>query len=205
MANAPRPDRPPSPAPPALGDRAIENLTFIRSTMERATAFTAVPGWGGVAMGVTALIAAVVAARQETADGWLVVWLVEAVVAMGIESFAIARKARALGGAILARPAKRFLLSFTPPIAAGAILTLALYQAELYRALPGLWLLLYGTGVVTGGAFSVRAVPVMGLCFMVLGMAAALGPASWGDPLMALGFGVLHIGFGVFIARRHGG
>jgi hypothetical protein len=167
--------------PPALGDRAIENLSFIRSTIERAAApFTAVPGWGGVAMGVSALIAAPVAAAQDSVRGWVGVWLLE-------------------------RPTRRFLLSFTPPIVAGAILTYVLYQGGLGRALPGLWLLLYGTGVVTGGAFSVRAVPLMGLGFLALGAVAALGPASWGDALLALGFGVLHIIFGVLIARRHGG
>jgi hypothetical protein len=191
--------------PPALGDRAIENLSFIRSTIERATPFTAVPGWGGVAMGATALAAAPLAAAQDSIRGWVGVWLVEAFIAMAIGSFAMARKARALGGALLARPTQRFLLSFTPPIAAGAILTYVLYQGGLGRALPGLWLLLYGTGVVTGGAFSVRAVPLMGLGFLALGAVAALGPESWGDPLLALGFGVLHIVFGVLIARRHGG
>jgi hypothetical protein len=192
--------------PPALGDRAIENLSFIRSTIERAAApFTAVPGWGGVAMGVSALVAAPVAATQDSMRGWVGVWLLEAAIAMGIGSFAMARKARALGGALLARPTRRFLLSFTPPIVAGAILTYVLYQGGLGRGLPGLWLLLYGTGVVTGGAFSVRAVPLMGLGFLTLGAVAALGPASWGDVLLALGFGVLHIIFGVLIARRHGG
>ena len=191
--------------PPALGDRAIENLSFIRSTIERATPFTAVPGWGGVAMGATALAAAPLAAAQDSIRGWVGVWLVEAFIAMAIGSFAMARKARALGGALLARPTQRFLLSFTPPIAAGAILTYVLYQGGLGRALPGLWLLLYGTGVVTGGAFSVRAVPLMGLGFLALGVVAAFGPERWGDPLLALGFGVLHIVFGILIARRHGG
>ncbi|HEU4828293.1 MAG TPA: hypothetical protein VFT04_03785 [Gemmatimonadales bacterium] len=191
--------------PPALGDRAIENLSFIRTTIERATPFTAVPGWGGVAMGATALVAAAGAAAQGSIRGWIGVWLAEALVAMAIGSFAMARKARALGSALLARPTRRFLLSFTPPIAAGAVLTYVLYQGGLGRALPGLWLLLYGTGVVTGGAFSVRAVPLMGLGFLALGTVAALGPEAWGDVLLALGFGVLHIVFGILIARRHGG
>lgn len=191
--------------PPALGDRAMENLSFIRSTIERATPFTAVPGWGGVAMGFTALMAAPLAAAQGSRRAWLIVWLVEAAVATSIGSFALSRKARALGGAILAQPTRRFLLSFTPPIAAGGLLTPILYQNGLGHELPGLWLLLYGTGVVTGGAFSVRAVPLMGLCFMAVGAVALYAPREWGDPLLAGGFGLLHIVFGVIIARRHGG
>jgi len=183
----------------------MDNLSFIRDTMERATSFTAVPGWGGVAMGVTALAAAAFAARQETPAAWLQVWLAEAVVAVVIGSFSMARKARRAEGPMLSRPARRFLLSYAPPIAVGALLTLVLYRGGLVRALPGMWLLLYGTGVVTGGAFSVRVVPVMGLCFMALGTVAIIAPSAWGDWMMALGFGVLQIIFGVIIARRHGG
>ncbi len=183
----------------------MDNLSFIRDTMERATSFTAVPGWGGVAMGLTALVAAAVAAGQGSRAGWLEVWLAEAVVAAMIGGFAMARKARRAEGTMLSRPARRFMLSYTPPIAVGALLTLVLYRGGLERALPGVWLLLYGTGVVTGGAFSVRVVPVMGLCFMALGTIAVIAPAAWGDWMLALGFGALHIVFGVIIARRHGG
>ncbi len=182
----------------------MENLSFIRDTMERATAFTAVPGWGGVAMGVTALAASAVAARATGPDAWLIVWLVEAVVAGLIGSVALAWKSRAANTDVLSRPARRFLLSYTPPIAVGALLTAVLYRGGLESALPGTWLLLYGTGVVTGGAFSVRVVPLMGLCFMALGATALLWP-SLGNWWMALGFGVLHIAFGLVIARRYGG
>jgi hypothetical protein len=190
---------------PALHARAMENLSFIRETMERATSFTAVPGWGGVAMGVTALAAAALAFRQETASRWLAVWVAEALLAFVIGSAALARKARASTGPVFSRPARRFLLSYVPPIAVGALLTLALHRAALDHALPGVWLLLYGTGVVTGGAFSIRIVPAMGLCFMALGALALFAPAAWGIWFMALGFGVLHIVFGLLIAWRHGG
>ena len=182
----------------------MDNLSFIRDTMERATSFTAVPGWGGVAMGATALAAAGLAAMQSTRAAWLQVWLAEAALAAVIGAFAMARKARRAEGSMLSRPARRFLLSYAPPIAVGALLTLVLYRGGLGRALPGMWLLLYGTGVVTGGAFSVRVVPLMGLCFMLTG-AAALALPAWGDAWMALGFGLQHIVFGYIIARRHGG
>ena len=183
----------------------MDNLSFIRSTMERATAFTAVPGWGGVAMGFTALLAAALASYHTTDREWLTVWLGTAVLALSIGGWAMAVKARRAGTSVLSYSGRRFVLSYVPPLAVGALLTLVLVRANLYGALPGTWLLLYGTGVVTGGAFSVRIVPIMGLCFMVLGAVALLAPPEWGQWLMAVGFGGLHIFFGFIIARRYGG
>ena len=199
----------PSPADPldspTLHDRAMDNLRFIRETMERAGAFTAVPGWGGIGVGVTALAAAVLAARQPTVELWLATWLAEATVALVIGGWALARKAHAANDPILSGPARRFGLSFLPPMVAGGLLTIALYRAGVPHALPATWLLLYGAGVATAGAFSVRIVPVMGLCFMLVGALALLGPAAWGNWCMAAGFGGLHVVFGGVIAWRHGG
>ena len=192
-------------APRPLRDRAIDNLRFIRETMERAAAFTAVPGWGQVGVGATALAAAALAARQPTVELWLVTWLSEAVVALALGGWALARKAHAANDPILSGPGRRFGLSFVPPLAAGGLLTVALYRAGVVQALPATWLMMYGVGVTTAGAFSVRIVPVMGLCFMLLGVVALFGPPPWGNWCMAAGFGGLHIVFGVIIARRYGG
>jgi hypothetical protein len=200
-----RPLRQPESESPALHARAMDNLSFIRQTMERATSFTAVPGWGGVAMGTTALLAAAFAERHRGTPLWLTTWLGTAVVALAIGGGAMTAKARRAGTSVFCYSGRRFVLSYIPPFLVGVLLTIVLVRAGLESALPGTWLLLYGTGVVTGGAYSVRAVPLMGLCFMTLGAVALFAPARWGDGLMALGFGGLHIGFGLVIARRHGG
>jgi hypothetical protein len=184
----------------------MDNLRFIRETMEGAAYFTDVSGLGEVAVGATALAAAYVASRQETVWGWLLVWLWEALVAFLITTGAIVWKARRSSPFnLFSRPGRRFALSLFPPLIAGALLTPILFAAGNVDVLPGLWLLLYGTGVVTGGAFSVRTVPVMGLAFMTLGAVALVAPASWGNALLAAGFGGLHVLFGAVIARRHGG
>lgn len=194
-----------SSQPAALSDRAIENLSFIRSTMERATEFTAVPGWGGMAMGFSALAAAMIAAQQADRSAWLNVWIVEAVLGVVLGATGMAWKARRTGMPLTSRPARRFLLSFAPPLAVGAVLTVVLWRGGLGGQLPGLWLLSYGTAVVTGGAFSVRPVPVMGLGFMALGLLAMAVAPAWSNSLLAAGFGGLHLLFGWIIARRHGG
>ena len=200
-----RPTPPEQPGAPALHARAMDNLSFIRSTMERATAFTAVPGWGGVAMGVTALGATVLAYHSPSVQQWLTVWLSASALAFTIGGWAMVLKARRAGTTVFSYSGRRFVLSYVPPLLVGALLTIVLVRAGLYAALPGTWLLLYGTGVVTGGAFSVRVVPIMGLCFMALGTIALLAPAGWSEWLLAAGFGGLHIIFGVIIARRYGG
>ena len=192
-------------APVSMHEHAIESIRYIRDTMERSSAFTAVPGWGGFVMGCSALAAAVVASRQTSIDAWLAVWLIEGALAIAIGVFAVRRKMQAAHMSLQSGPARKFLFSFLPPLGVGAILTLVLIRAGFVNAIPGVWLLLYGTGVVTGGAFSVPAVPVMGFCFMFEGVLALFAPVSWSDPLLAAGFGGLHMLFGAIIARRYGG
>ena len=191
--------------PVSLQSHAMDNLQFIRETMERAGSFTAVPGWGGFAMGLTALAASIVASRQSSQEAWLATWLLEGVLAIALGGLAMKRKANRAQVPLMSAPARKFLLSFAPPLMVGALLTLVLYRAGLSGVIPGTWLLLYGTGVVTGGAFSVRVVPVMGICFMLLGAVALFCPMSWGTALLAAGFGGLHLVFGTIIARRYGG
>ena len=191
--------------PIPLSHRAMEDLRFIRRTMENGNAFTAVPGWGGVGMWVTALAAAAIAAGREAPEAWLGIWAAEALVAAGIGLWAIERKARRVGLPVLSGTGRKVLLGFAPAAMAGIILTGALWQAGAARLIPGAWLLLYGVAVVAGGTFSVRVVPLMGVCFMVLGTVALLLAPEAGGTLLALGFGGLHVVFGTIIARRHGG
>src|SRR2546430_2216201 len=192
-------------APRPLHDRALDNLRYIRQTMERAGSFTAVPGWGQVAVGATALVAALLAARQPTPELWLATWLGEAVVALGIGGAPMVRKAFAVHDPLLSGPGRRAGLSFLPPMVVGGLLTVALSRAGLWQALPGTWLLLYGTGFVTGGAFSVRIVPVMGVCFMTFGAAALLGPAGFGKWVLGGGVGGGRMGVGAILFPGGGG
>jgi hypothetical protein len=191
-------------APRPLRDKALDNLQFIRSTMERAGSFTAVPGWGMVVVGATALAAAWLAQRQPRAADWLAVWLAEAVIGVVVGGAALVQKARLANDPLLSGPGRRFGLSFLPPILVGALLTIALDRAGAFSLMPATWLLLFGTAVATAGAFSVRVVPLMGACFMLLGAVALFAPAlsPW---LLAVGFGGLNIAFGIIIARRYGG
>ncbi len=197
-----KPHVPPSPAPEV---RAAEHLRFIREMMARSGSFTAVPGWGTVAMGVTALPTALIAGLQTTAGRWLAVWLLDAALAAGLGAVALWWKTRRSGVSLRSGPGRKYVLSLLPPFVAGLLLTIAVWQNGYVDLLPALWLLLYGAGTITGGAYSVRAIPLMGVGFMGLGAVALLASFAWGNVLLAVGFGGLHIGFGLIIARNYGG
>jgi hypothetical protein len=184
--------------------RALDDLRYIRETMERSAAFTASPGWGQFLMGVTALAAAGIASRQSTPTRWLSVWLMEAVVAVAIALPATQLKAHRTGLALTSGPSRKFALGFLPSIAAAVLLTVALVRAQEFSLLPGVWLLLYGTAVVSAATFSIPVLRGMGLGFL-LGGALALYHPSWGNLLMATAFGWLHVVFGAWIGVKHGG
>ncbi len=194
-----------TPEPVALHDRAMDNLRFIRETMERSASFTAVSGWAGVAMGAVAVGAAWIARGQTAPMAWVVTWIVAAGLSFLVAVAGMALKARAAGMPLVSGPGRKFASSFAPPILVGGVLTVVLFLHGEAALLPGVWLMLYGTAVVTGGAHSVRIIPLTGIGFILLGVAALLAPPAWGDAFMAAGFGGLHLVFGFLIARRHGG
>jgi hypothetical protein len=191
--------------PPEMQARAMDNLRFIRETMEAAGTFTAVSGWGQVVIGSTAIVAALVAHSYVDSVNWVLVWAVEAFLALLISVWFMYSKARSASLPLLTASARKLLFSFTPVFVVGIVVTLAFMNRGMYSLLPGIWMLLYGTGVVAAGAFSVRIVPVMGAAFIAVGGATLFAPASWITALMILSFGVLHMVFGILIARRHGG
>ncbi len=191
------------PAP--IHEHALNNLRYIREAMERASSFTSIPGWGGVVIGATALVATLAAHGAATGRVWLVTWLTEAVVAAIVALVTMTRKARRAGVSFREAAARRFFVSYFAPIVAGALLTLFLWRAGFYTAMPAAWLLLYGASFVSSGAYSIPVVPVMGACFMFLGAVACFVPFAAANALLGAGFGLLHIVFGSVIARRYGG
>jgi hypothetical protein len=199
------PLRPRKSDPPEMQARAMDNLRYIRGVMEQAGTFTAVSGWGEVIIGLTAIFAAFVAARQSLPWARVATWVAEAGIAAGISVASMSLKAHVANMPLLSGPIRKLLLTFSPPIIVGGLLTAVLVHRGNYALLPGVWMLLYGAAVVSAGTYSVRSVPVMGAGFMALGAVALVAPVSWATPLMIAGFGGLHIVFGLWIARRHGG
>ena len=202
----PRPcRRPPRRSEARPTPDALEHLEVIRETMERSTAFTAVSGWGYVGMGATALLASYLALRPPTIEAWLAVWLGEALVAVTMALVAMHWKGSRLGTPILSIPGRRLFVGLLPALFAGGVMTVALIGSGDTRQIPGVWLLLYGVAVMQAGAFSVRSIPVMGAVFVLIGAIALPLPWFWANVMLAVGFGLVHIAFGSYIAWCHGG
>lgn len=201
----PDPVRSPSGDQPTLQAHALEQLHYIRSTLESSGTFTAVSGRGVIVMGLIALAAGGLSLWFNQGRHWLAIWLIAGVLGFLAGGWSLWRKARSDGVKLSCGVGRRFLFSLTPPLLAGGALSLALYQTDTLALIPGSWLLLYGVAVTTAGAFSVRAVPGMGIAFMILGLVTLALPAAWHNLSLLLGFGGLHVVFGTIIVKNYGG
>ena len=201
------------PATLTTSERVPSSPAAAMAPATASSSFTSVPGRGLIGMGLLALAGSYWATRPGAS--WLGTWPAVAGGSVTAGAVTMTPKARRHRESLWLGPGRRFALSLAPPILAGALLTVVFAHEGLWRLLPFTWLLLYGAGCVTGGAFSVRVVPLMGMCFMALagsltalqeyGAFEELGPVTAGDLFLAAGFGGLHIVFGVIIALRHGG
>jgi hypothetical protein len=201
-ASSNRPRRiPPTP----IDSGAVENLRYIRSTIEAAHTFTTVPGKGCIAMGITALAAVAIESIPPLAVHWLAVWVGAAIVACGSALWFMEQKARAQGLSLRRAVAKRFFMTLAPAFIAGAILTTALAGQVDRELVTGMWLLLYGAGLAACGLFAIPAVFTAGLAFMALGTATLWLPPGSAHIVLALGFGGIHLALGTTIVRHHGG
>jgi hypothetical protein len=183
----------------------MHEQSTTRQSIQPNGAVTAISGWGLCGMGATAILAAFVAWRQASIEGWLSVWLAEASIAVTIGLVSMYRKAARQGRELLLRAERRLFTGLLPALLAGGVLTVALLWANVPRQVPGVWLLLYGVAVIQAGAFSVRIIPLMGVVFILLGAVALPLPWLWGNVLLGVGFGLMHIVFGVVIATKYGG
>ncbi|HEX7151702.1 MAG TPA: hypothetical protein VF618_09460 [Thermoanaerobaculia bacterium] len=192
--------------PVPIHEHAADNLRYIREAMERASAFTSIPGWGGVIVGLVAIVATAIGHTVVSVPrDWISVWLAAAVVGSIIGGVSMARKAKRTNVSFTSASSRRFFTCYFAPMVAGAILTLALWRAGAVQPLPAAWLVLYGTGIVSGGAYSIRVVSFLGLGFIALGIVAVFVPLMLGNLLLGAGFGALHVIFGIVIARSYGG
>jgi len=199
------PNRPKHEPPTPIDSGALDNLRYIRSTIEAAHTFTTVPGKGCIAMGLTALAAIGLESIPQLAPHWLAIWVGAAIVAVVSALWFMEQKAHAQGLSLRRAVARRFFMTLAPAFLTGAILTAALAGRVDRELITGMWLLLYGTGLAACGLFAVPAVFTAGLAFLGLGAATLWLPPGSAHIVLALGFGGIHLALGTTIVRHHGG
>ena len=180
-------------------------LNYIRDVMAQATTFTAVPGRGMIGMGLVAILAAGYATMNLAPTSWIVAWIVAVLVGPIIGCGALIAKAKHTGESFQSGVGRKFIMSFLPSLFVGFLISIGLWDSGQVSLMPGVWMLLYGVGTIAGGAYSVRIIPIMGICFLVFGAIALFLPLFWGNLLMAISFGGLHILFGFIITVKYGG
>jgi hypothetical protein len=192
----------------AIDSHALGTLNYIRASIEAAGAF-AVPGIAGIAMGAVGMVATLVASIPALAGHWLQIWLIAALAAAASGVLLIARHARqpARGLMLYRGPARKFVLSLCPALLAGAVLTTVLWEEGLSLLIPGMWLVLYGCAVLSASmmtnAAMMRLIAMMGGLFVVCGLIAFLLPSRWHNFTLGVGFGSLHLLFGILIGRTN--
>ena len=184
----------------ALDAHALGTLKYIRASIE-AAGLLAVPGSAGIAMGAVGLTAAVLAAQPALARHWFGIWLGAGVGAFLCGTALMIHQAVSTGTALYRGPARKFLLCLSPSLFAGAVLTGVLLHLHAAASIPGVWLLLYGCGVVAASTMTVRPVQVMGALFVTLGVVALVLPPQYANLALGAGFGGLHLSFGIIIGR----
>lgn len=183
---------------------AEENLAYIRETMETASGFTAVSGWGLVGVGILGLAAAVATYMRPGGPADPIIWIPTAVLSIALSTTATARKVRQLEIPLWSGSFRKLAWVMIPALVAGGMLTLALGNAGAGLLIPGTWLALYGAAVAAGGTQSARDFRWMGICFLGLGAVSFFRP-EFNVLLLGVGFGGLHIAFGIRVARKYGG
>jgi hypothetical protein len=192
----------------ALHSHALSTLNYIRTSIDAAGTF-AVPGSAGIAMGTAGVAATFLSTIHWLSAYWILIWIVAAVGAAAVGSMRIARQS-ARGELTLYRgPTRKFIFCLCPALLAGAVLTAVLAQVGEARLIPGTWLLLYGCAVLSttlmSAASTARLLGTMGGLFILLGVLAFELPERWHNLILGVGFGALHLIFGVLIGRTSRG
>jgi hypothetical protein len=194
----------PPNTPVPIETRALGTLAYIRSSIELSGSMV-VPGTAGVLMGSIGILAAIVASTPRWAPHWLLIWVLAGGTAFLVGGALMARETAQSGHARYLGPVRKFLLCLCPALFAGAVLTFVLWHAGMERLLPGTWLLLYGCAVLSASTVTIpstmRLIGIMGTLFVVLGSLGFALPPAEHTALLGLGFGALHIVFGILIGR----
>ncbi len=198
-------------------EEAEQNLRIIRDLMERSTKHSTFSGLSGVLAGLYSIVASAVQWRwltltqRESVPGFLALWSVVVLLAVGTDYVLTKRKARFVGKTIRSRLGQQMALASAPGLLTGALLTLSLATTGHLEKVYPFWMLCYGVAVCAVALFSQKEVARLGWAFMgagvlTLGLQHLLPAASNSIGLLmtAVAFGGFHIVYGITVSRRDG-
>ncbi|MCJ7934615.1 MAG: hypothetical protein MUW56_13530 [Chryseobacterium sp.] len=197
-----------------------EDLSHIRSMMERSSRFISLSGLSGVVAGVTALVGAgyvyyamerekvsyihggKVSYTPALVQELILTGLIVLVVAVFSGYVFTANKSKKKGLKIWDATTKRLLVNFAVPLAAGGIFCSALIAHELFVWIAPVTLIFYGLALVSAERYTLPDVKYLGYCEIVLGLVASF-ILGWGLLFWSVGFGILHIVYGLIMHRKY--
>jgi len=198
-----------------------QDIAEIRSMMERSSKFLSLSGWAGIMAGIYALAGAWIASsffqfnpdkivydislsESLTGDlpGVIPLAILILILAIGTAVFLSYNKARRRGEKVWNSTSKRMIIHMAVPLGAGGIFILMLLLNDLAGLLAPSSLLFYGLALYNAGNFTYDEVKYLGLVQMVLGLTGCFF-IEYGLLLWALGFGVVHIVYGIYMHLRY--
>lgn len=196
----------------------IRDIAEIRNMMERSSKFLSLSGWAGIMAGVYALVGAFIAYRffdfnptqifynpaTSSFDLSNVIYLALAVLilAIGTAVFLSYRKANHIGEKLWNPTSKRLIANIAVPLIAGGLLILIMLSKGLIGLLAPFSLLFYGLALFVAGRYTYKEVKLFGLIEISLGLISAWF-VEYGLVFWALGFGVVHIVYGIYINHKY--
>jgi hypothetical protein len=160
-----------------------------------------IPPAAGIAVGTVGLAATVLTSVAAFRSLWLPIWLVAAVTGACLGALSLTGPS---DSAIQSRhviAVFRMYSRLLPSLFAGAVLTAVLWHTGLTRAVPGVWLLLYGCALIQASSVASGGMALLGSLFALLALVAFCAPQSGQLPILGIGFGELHILYGVVTLR----
>ena len=203
----------------------INHIVEIKAMMEKSTRFLSLSGLSGVAAGTIALIGAAIAffaldyhhrymdINAYLSEGMYCQWrqnlplliadgIGVLVLAIGSAMFFTIRKAKKDGNRLWNPAAKRLLINLFIPLATGGIIfMIMLYHGLVYLVAP-FTLIFYGLALINASKFTLDEIRTLGISEIVLGLLASF-LVGYGLLFWAVGFGLLHIFYGIYMYRKH--
>ncbi len=203
-------------------DKYIDDLKDIKDLMNRSSKFISLSGWSGISIGIVALIAAFIAhlkiknwytlnsfdgiingkAIDALKEDLLIIAAITLILSLGFGIIFTINKSKRINQKLWSKQSKTLLINLLIPLIIGGILCLLFIQKGNYGVVAPLTLLFYGLALINASSYTIGEIKSLGILNCILGLIGVyqigIGIILWG-----IGFGVLHIIYGILMKIKH--